>query len=60
LSQTSYIETEDLFSYNDEYEEFTDEMLLFAEALDTENIFTPENNDKHANSTSKGNVVIRI
>ena len=40
-SQTMSVDAEGEFFHEDEYEEFSDETLLFAEALGTENIFTP-------------------
>ena len=35
------VDAEGEFFHDDEYEEFSDESLLFAEALGTENIFNP-------------------
>ena len=40
-SQTMSVDAEGEFIHDDEYEEFSDETLLFAEALGTENIFNP-------------------
>ena len=40
-SQTMSVDADGEFFHDDEYEEFSDEILLFAEALGTENIFNP-------------------
>jgi hypothetical protein len=40
-SQTKSVDAEGDFLHDDAYEEFSDETLLFAEALGTENIFIP-------------------
>ena len=40
-SQTMSVDADGEFFNDDEYEEFSDEILLFAEALGTENIFNP-------------------
>jgi len=45
FSQTMSFEAESEFVLEDEYEEFSDEMLIFAEALGTENIFHQSQNE---------------
>ena len=54
-SQTASIEVEEQFFHDEEYEEFSDETLFYAEALGTENIFNFENKENPLNYNIKGN-----
>ena len=53
-SQTTSMEAEDQFFHDEEYEEFPDEILFYAEALGTENIFTPESKERPITYVPKG------
>ena len=52
-SQTMSVDAEGEFIHDDEYEEFSDETLLFAEALGTENIFIPYQDIQLGNTMQK-------
>ena len=56
-SQTASIEVEEQFFHDEEYEEFSDETLFYAEALGTENIFNFENKENPLNYNTKGNKI---
>ena len=48
-SQTMSVDAEGEFFHDDEYEEFSDEIVLFDEALGTENIFIPYQDNQLGN-----------
>ena len=48
-SQTMSVDAKGGFFHDDEYEEFSDEIVLFAEALGTENIFIPYQDNQLGN-----------